>query len=168
MKFFIDTEFIDDGKTIELISIGVVAENGYTFYAESSEFDESKADDWVKANVINKLKGNPKPLKEIRHDLIYWIDKCRGYQAPEFWCYYGSWDWLLFCRTVSRDGRLLTIPNQYPNLFYELVQYANDAGCPHLISIMKSENKNVHNALDDAKWTHEVYNAISRFKYIKK
>jgi hypothetical protein len=28
MRFFLDTEFIEDGKTIDLVSIGMVKENG--------------------------------------------------------------------------------------------------------------------------------------------
>lgn len=28
MKFWFDTEFIEDGKTIDLLSIGVIAEDG--------------------------------------------------------------------------------------------------------------------------------------------
>lgn len=36
-RYFYDTEFIEDGKTIDLISIGVVCEDGREFYAESQE-----------------------------------------------------------------------------------------------------------------------------------
>ena len=39
MKYFIDTEFVDDGKTIDLISIGIVAEDGRELYVESADFD---------------------------------------------------------------------------------------------------------------------------------
>ena len=41
MRYFYDTEFIENGRTIELISIGVVAEDGREFYAISTEFDAS-------------------------------------------------------------------------------------------------------------------------------
>ena len=37
MKIFFDTEFIEDGKTIDLISIGMVREDGETYYASSPE-----------------------------------------------------------------------------------------------------------------------------------
>lgn len=33
MKYFLDTEFHEDGKTIDLISIGIVAEDGREYYA---------------------------------------------------------------------------------------------------------------------------------------
>jgi len=38
VRFFYDTEFIDNGRTIELISIGVVSEDGREYYAISTEF----------------------------------------------------------------------------------------------------------------------------------
>jgi 3' exoribonuclease, RNase T-like len=33
VKIFYDTEFIEDGRTIDLISIGMVAEDGREYYA---------------------------------------------------------------------------------------------------------------------------------------
>ena len=64
MKYFIDTEFIEGfrkpwlGKKahfIDLISIGIVAENGNEYYAISSEFDPKEANTWVYENVLNPL-----------------------------------------------------------------------------------------------------------------
>lgn len=55
MKYFLDCEFIEDGKTIDLISIGLIKENGEEYYAINSDCDLSKASDWVKENVIYKL-----------------------------------------------------------------------------------------------------------------
>lgn len=55
MRYFFDTEFIEDGKTIDLISIGIVAEDGREYYAINRDCDFSKASDWVKENVIAKL-----------------------------------------------------------------------------------------------------------------
>jgi len=64
MKYFIDTEFIegfytqDNGKQrhfIDLISIGIVAEDGRCFYAISNEFNSDDANEWVKENVLSKL-----------------------------------------------------------------------------------------------------------------
>ncbi len=53
-KYFFDTEFIEDGKTIDLISIGIVTE-GRTLYLQNSECDFSKASDWVWRNVFPHL-----------------------------------------------------------------------------------------------------------------
>lgn len=65
MKYFIDTEFIEgftSGKFnkkrhfIDLISIGIVCEDGRKYYAISDEFNPNDADKWVKDNVISKLE----------------------------------------------------------------------------------------------------------------
>jgi hypothetical protein len=57
VKIFYDTEFIDDGRTIDLISIGMVAEDGREYYAVSSEFDRKQlaASEWLMANVWPSL-----------------------------------------------------------------------------------------------------------------
>lgn len=64
MKYFLDTEFIEGfhkplfGKRrhfIDLISIGIVCEDGSSFYAISNEYNYNDADQWVKENVILPL-----------------------------------------------------------------------------------------------------------------
>ena len=55
MRYFYDCEFIEDGRTIELVSIGVACEDGREFYAVSTEFDDSRAVPWVRRNVLDKL-----------------------------------------------------------------------------------------------------------------
>lgn len=72
MKYFFDTEFIEGFKkpiswlptignfnkpyhSIQLISIGIVAEDGREYYAISNEYCYSDANDWVKQNVIAKI-----------------------------------------------------------------------------------------------------------------
>src|SRR5215471_13428926 len=55
VRFFYDTEFIEDGLTIDLVSIGVVDEKGREFYAVSTEFDPEKAGPWVREHVLAKL-----------------------------------------------------------------------------------------------------------------
>jgi hypothetical protein len=61
MKYFIDTEFIEEFKKplfgkrrhfIDLISIGIVAEDGREYYAVSSDYNYHDADKWVQENVI--------------------------------------------------------------------------------------------------------------------
>ncbi|HZD13589.1 MAG TPA: hypothetical protein VE196_00320, partial [Pseudonocardiaceae bacterium] len=73
MRYFYDTEFIDDGRTIELISIGVVAEDGREYYAVSTEFNPERAGSWVRANVLPKLPPPAsqvwRPRARIRSDL---------------------------------------------------------------------------------------------------
>lgn len=53
MKFFYDTEFIEDGKTIDLISIGIVAEDGREYYAVNADMpvDRIHKHEWLMRNV---------------------------------------------------------------------------------------------------------------------
>ena len=55
MKYFVDTEFYEDGKTIDLISLGVVAEDGRELYLCNREAQLHRVNDWVRANVLPKL-----------------------------------------------------------------------------------------------------------------
>lgn len=52
-----DSEFMDDGRTIELISIGVVCEDGREYYAVNSDADWKRIrnDDWLMDNVVRHL-----------------------------------------------------------------------------------------------------------------
>ena len=69
MNYYLDTEFIESWKkpikwlptignfnkpyhSIQLISIGIVCEDGRTYYAISKEYNYDDASDWVKKNVI--------------------------------------------------------------------------------------------------------------------
>ena len=56
MKIFFDTEFTGLHKNTTLISIGLVDENGRTFYAEFSDYDKSQCDKWIHDNVIKHLR----------------------------------------------------------------------------------------------------------------
>ena len=42
MKIFFDTEFTGLHKNTTLVSIGMVAENGHTFYAELNDYNHNQ------------------------------------------------------------------------------------------------------------------------------
>ena len=58
-RYFYDCEFIEDGRVIDLVSIGVVDENGREFYAISTEFDERPAVAWVRRNEGGEFCASP-------------------------------------------------------------------------------------------------------------
>lgn len=55
MRLFFDAEFTGLRKDTTPISIGIVSEDGKTFYAEFTDYDESQCNDWIKENVIRNL-----------------------------------------------------------------------------------------------------------------
>ncbi len=164
MKYFLDTEFIEDGKTIDLISIGIVCEDGREYYAVNSECDLSKANDWVKENVITQLPKRAglssypsscawKSKSEIKSDII---QLCTDYEDPdiEFWGYYSDYDWVVFCQLF---GTMIDLPKGFPMFCLDLQQEAYKRGVK-LDQVVPQSNE--HHALADARWNKEAYDYL--------
>lgn len=145
MKIFYDTEFIDTGKSIELISIGMVREDGQTLYMQNSEADLSLACDWVKENVISKLNDKFNSREEIAEAVKKF---CLEGGKPEFWAYFGSYDWVALCQLY---GRMMDLPKGFSYYSNELKQLSKQTG------IEIEQPKLNHNALDDAIWARNTY-----------
>ena len=77
MKLFFDTEFTGLHQKTTLISIGLVSETLETFYCELDDYDRNQVDEWIKVNVITKLKHKrpnvlmPTPLPQGKDILDY-------------------------------------------------------------------------------------------------
>ena len=148
LKIWFDTEFIEDGKTIDLISIGMVSEDGREYYAEIEECDYSKACDWVKKNVLVHLTGERKSREQIAKDIIEFA----GFE-PEFWAYFCSYDWVALCQLY---GRMIDLPESWPMFCRDLKQLSVMYG------IKPPKQTGIeHNALADAKWTKHAWEKIN-------
>jgi len=150
VRYFFDTEFIDDGEIIDLISIGIVAEDGREYYAESNSFNHSKAGEWVRAHVFPKLTGPAKPRKKIAKEVIAFVG-----DAPEFWGYYADYDWVVLCQLY---GSMMALPKNWPMFCLDLKQLVVSLGNPKL----ELQSHGHHNALDDARWVRETWTKLSR------
>ena len=93
MKYWIDTEFVERPYTIDLISIGLVAEDGREFYAESSEVDWAKASQWTLQTVRPQLDGRGMPREDIGYAVRRFLDADK---QPVFWGYFPAYDWVVF------------------------------------------------------------------------
>lgn len=155
MRYFYDTEFIEGNRTIDLISIGVVAEDGREYYAISSEFDATKAGDWVKKNVLDRLdlKGKDKQYVKSRKQIADEIVKFVG-NNPEFYGYYSSYDHVVLCWLY---GRMIDLPKGWPMYTRDLQQDIDRYG----IKPPKQNADEEHNALNDARWTKQAYEYVS-------
>jgi hypothetical protein len=56
MRYFIDTEFIENGRTIDLISVAICAEDGREYYAQRDRAPFKDAGDFVARNVLPHLE----------------------------------------------------------------------------------------------------------------
>jgi hypothetical protein len=109
MRWFFDTEFNEDGRTIELISIALVSSdrNVRPLYYVSSEFKEFNCNDWVKANVLPHLppRGLWRTREQIRNEVarVLRTDDVAK-EKPEIWAYFSAYDWVVFCQLFGRNG----------------------------------------------------------------
>jgi hypothetical protein len=140
LRIWFDTEFIEDGKTIEMLSIGMIREDGKGYYAEVAETDHSRADEWVKTNVIAHLTGKTTPRAEIAKQIVEFAG-----EAPEFWAYYADYDWVALCQLY---GRMIDLPKGWPMFCRDIKQKAMDLGNPRLPEQCALE----HHAYADAEW----------------
>lgn len=156
-RYFLDTEFMEDGHTIELISIGLYCEDGRTFYAENRYVNLRRCNDWVKENVVphlnmvkagDKQKGGGRTPTEIRADLLAFVGA--GAYTPQFWAFYADYDWVALCQLF---GRMLDLPDGWPMFCWDLKQWAVQLGDPRLPAQTSTE----HHALADAMWNKEVW-----------
>ena len=131
LRYFYDCEFIEDGRTIVLVSIGVVDETGREFYAVSTEFDPAKAIDWVRKHVLNQLPSPASPAwrsrAKIRDDLLSFLSEPG--EPIELWAWMASYDHVVLAQLW---GDMRALPREIPRFTHELRQYWEAAGQPPL------------------------------------
>lgn len=168
MRYFLDTEFIERGHgyPIELISIGLVAEDGREYYAVSQDFNPRHAAPWVKDNVLSLLPPRSctphlagtrlfrdsqawRPLSQIAADIAQFIGKD---SAPEFWGYYSDYDWVVFCQIF---GDMSNLPPRWPMYCRDLRQELDAGG----FADMRQPDDARHDALLDARWVADTWRA---------
>ena len=146
MRFFYDTEFIEDGATIDLVSIGVVDENGREFYAVSTEFDPDKAGQWVREHVLDKLPSPADPAwcdrATMRERLLRFLN--RGRDRVELWAWFAAYDHVALAQLW---GDMPALPRELPRFTRELRQRWEDVGKPAL----PHPPSDAHDALADAR-----------------
>lgn len=155
MRVWFDTEFIEDGRTIDLISIGLVCEDGLSYYAENSECNHDNANEWVKKNVLRHLKGGSVP----RHFIASEIKRIVG-DKPEFWAYYADYDWVVLCQLY---GTMMDLPKGWPMYCRDIKQLCDSLGNPPLPEQLSIE----HHALNDAIWTRDAFTYLHALAYAK-
>jgi hypothetical protein len=150
VKYWLDTEFIDRPGVLDLISVGMVAEDGREFYMESSEVDWSRASRWTLGTVKPLLEGPALPCERIGDALRLFTESDH---EPVFWGYYPAFDWVAF---VGLFGGLNDLPFHYPQMCLDIRQWAMAMGDPDL----PVQTGVRHHALYDARWTKLAWTAL--------
>jgi hypothetical protein len=174
-----DTEFHERGHhfPIDLISIGLVRQDGFQYYAICSEFDFEAAwnnpgkdgDYWLRENVLKQLpliwpenRSTPKLDKAhasvrsraaIRRELMVFLGLDGLNPAEiELWAWYADYDHVVLCQLF---GTMAELPAGMPMFTHDLKQELALHGNPP----MPAQVRGHHNALDDAlhlkyMWSH--------------
>ena len=186
MKYFLDTEFIEKPNTIQLISIGIVADDGSAYYAVSSEYKYNDADDWVKENVIDKihqefiqsyhgddrnkildLVGNKKGksldtfvkkhYKRVKH-ISQIKQEIIQFIGNDKPEFWGYYADYDWVIFCWIFGKMIDLPRDWPMYCNDLKQLSKSLNAPKF-----PEPKDEHNALSDAKWNKEMYAYLKAF-----
>jgi 3' exoribonuclease, RNase T-like len=164
-----DCEFLENGRTIELISIGMVRESdGAEYYAVSRDAAKRRLrrrirrHPWLMGNVVpslprphgdwimsmpdrwlfNYLDPCVKPREQIAREVADFI---LAVPDPELWAWYGAYDHVVLCQLW---GRMIDLPPGVPMFTRDLKQECERLGGPDL---PRMPGIHEHNALSDAR-----------------
>lgn len=164
-RFFLDTEFIDTGRQVHLVSLGVVtcAERcGSSLWPELylepavPETVWAEASPWVMENVHPHLRGYETPRETVADTLRRWVADRSGGRRIEFWGYCPAYDWVAVSQLF---GPLTDRPEGWPFDCYDIGQLAAYVGVPR--EAWPVQEGTEHHALADARWTRAVWQSIT-------
>lgn len=150
MRWFLDTEFDENGSTIKLISIALVSESGEEYYrALSDGWSAEECNPWVRANVVPQLSTCLlwAPRSRVAGDLRELLLRDG---KPEIWADFGAYDWVALCQLF---GTMMDLPPGMPMFVRDLRQELARLGLR--TSDLPSRQGAAHDALEDARELRE-------------
>lgn len=177
MNIYLDSEFSGLHQNTTLISIGLITEDGDSFYAELSDYDKNQIDSWLEDNVIsnltlqekthNKTYYNPKSNSTtcfcnktyLKKTLTKWLN---NFDKVEIWSDCLAYDWVLFNEIF---GGAFEIPKNVYYIPFDLSTAFKLKGIDPDISreefsgITSKDAK--HNSLFDAKVIKKCYEKLN-------
>jgi len=179
MKVFFDCEFTGLHQNTTLISIGLVAADNKTFYAEFDDYAQDQVDVWIQEHVIANLKYRHEPrredrtypslygppeqkvvlgtTKQIAHQLKYWLQQ---FEKVEMWSDCLAYDWVLFNQLW---GHAFNIPKNIYYIPFDICTLFKARGIDPDINreeFAEMNNGPKHNALWDARVIRACYNRL--------
>jgi len=177
LDYYFDVEFHEydittpngqNSKIVDFISIGIVCEDGRTFYAVHNGFNLERAEEnkWISDNVLSRLPPQDQwlSMNEIRTNLKTFLSD----NPAQFYYYFAPHDALILLDLVKTSDHNIGIMSK-PSHIRAPIDVAQDyiaLGCPQYI-YPDHENphlKDMHNALSDAYWVKELKARIDDVK----
>lgn len=171
-RVWYDCEFIEDGRTIDLISIGMVDDAGAELYAVAQEIEENPLYErigrhrWLMTNVVPHLPLRPDSevkLPEAQYAGSFHLDGTSNVIMPrrmlrnavrdyllgpgepvELWAWYGAYDHVCLAQLF---GSMIRLPKGIPMWTNDLRQEVQRLGDPQL----PDQPDGLHNPLADAR-----------------
>lgn len=155
VRCFVDTEFYEDGATIDLISLGAVRSDGREFYAVSTEAKLDRVSQWVRDNVLPQLPPRSDPAWQPRRQIAsgfsaFMKGESSAYTVGELWGYYSDYDHVAICQLY---GTMMGLPGHFPMYTLDLKQLSWMLGNPK----HPEQEHGTHNALEDARWNRDLF-----------
>ena len=176
MNIYFDTEFTGLHKNTTLISIGLVAETGETFYAEFTDYDKKQCNEWITENVLKHLLSKKYKRFSVINEKVFvgtkdiilsalkkWLCQFDNVQLISDVCHY---DMMLF---IDLFGDAFQLPEHISPVCHDINQdIAKYYGISEKEAFDKSREEIVHelskepiggfkhNALYDAKVIKEI------------
>lgn len=169
-----DLEFLEDGRTIELISIGIVADDGREYYAVNRDapWKRIAKHEWLMANVVPSLprlhgderlhrwilsrsgrRWNPCMLDFAHPHMRGPVTIAREVRdfllaagKPVLWANYGAYDHVALCQLW---GPMVDLPEGLPMFTSDIQQEAQRLGVGW--DELPKQEAGHHNALADAR-----------------
>jgi hypothetical protein len=171
MNYFLDTEFtrLPWEKGSNLISVGIVSEDGREYYACLDNFESEGFSDVVRDRIIPLLpdKSERKSPDIVKREILDFIKE----KPAAFWSVFPDAEWLISLG-VEKD-KIQDILGTFGDYDLQLIQRLLGNDYPsdwpkrgsNLNSIIEEvskkgplpENKNQHNALSDAIQAKEIW-----------
>lgn len=186
-RIYYDTEFIDDGDTIELISIGMVNDKGEEYYGINADLSlwRLRSLSWHMENTIPSLPIALRPGDDIewvpehsdwpkvrsktriRDDVYDFLKASKENPKDdiELWAWFGAYDHVVLAQLW---GPMVNLPVQtvpmYTNDLKQEMTRKEKLGHPRLRFDMPMMSEGtVHNALDDARLLKKRYEWLEQF-----
>jgi hypothetical protein len=151
MRIWYDAEFLEDGKTIDLISIGMVREDGAELHLVNFDADWHRIsrDEWLMENVIPQIQGMfPVPKDQLAEEVRQFVTEgLAPGETAELWAWYGAYDHVVLCQLY---GKMINLPKGFPMFTHDLRQLAKSRDLP-------KQEEGKHDALEDARWVQRAW-----------
>ena len=183
MRLYYDTEFLEDGSTIRLISIGMIREDGVELYQIVDDLAlmlDAYQHPWLAANVLPYLpvtvdaENRAISWDESHPDFQYVASReaiakrvkgfCEssmddfGRDKASLWAWFGAYDHVCLAQLF---GKMIDLPYCVPMRTNDLAQEVERRGLWHEVPQMPGVQS--HNALSDARELKYRYEYLERF-----